>query len=43
MVNFFRNFEINFVCFIVAIFDLVHDAGAIFHLHLLLTASGNHF
>ena len=32
MVNFVRIFEITFFCFVVAIFDLVHDVAAIFHL-----------
>ena len=32
MVNFFRTYEINFVGFVVDIFDLVHDEEAIFHL-----------
>ena len=36
----FRIFEIIFVCFVVAICELVHDVTAIFHLPLLLTASG---
>ena len=27
--QFFRNFEINFVCFVVAIFDLVHYVEAL--------------
>ena len=29
VVNFFRIFEIIFFCFVVAIFDLVHDVEAI--------------
>ena len=41
--HFFLNFEFNFLCFVVAIFDLVHDVEAIFHLPKLLTASGNLF
>ena len=36
-------FEIEFVCFAVAIFDLVHDLKAIHCLCQLLTASGNVF
>ena len=31
------------ICFVVPIFDIVHDVEAIFSLPLLLTASGNHF
>ena len=33
VVNFFIFFLIFFFCFIVAIFDKVHDVEAIFHLH----------
>ena len=36
-------FEIVIFCFVVAICDLVHDVGAIFHLSYVLTASGNLF
>ena len=36
VVNFFV-----FVCFVVAICDLVHDVETIFHLSYVLTASGN--
>ena len=32
MLNFFRIFEIKIFCFVVAIFDLVQDSEAIFHL-----------
>ena len=39
--QFCRIFEIIIFCFAVAIFDLVHAVETIFHLHLLLTASGN--
>ena len=35
VVNFFVFFEINFVCFVVAIFDLVDDVEAIHCLQLL--------
>ena len=42
MVNFFEILNI-FVCFVVAIFDLVHDVEAIHDLCYLLTASGNPF
>ena len=38
----FRIFEI-FFCFVVAIFDLVHDVKTIFHLSNVLTASGKLF
>ena len=41
--NFFCIFEIIIFCFVVAICDLVHDMGTIFHLSYLLTASGNLF
>ena len=40
MVNFFCIFEFFFFCFVVAIWNLVHDVEAIFHLPELLTASG---
>ena len=36
VVNFF-----SFLCFVVAICDLVHDVEIIFHLSYVLTASGN--
>ena len=38
---FFRLFEIILFCFVVAIFNLVHDVEAIFG--LLLTVSGDNF
>ena len=41
--QFFRILEIIIFCFVVAIFDLVHDVETIFHLSYLLTASGNLF
>ena len=41
--QFFRVFEIIIFCFVVAIFDLVHDVAAIHCICLLLTASGNLF
>ena len=41
--HFFRIFEINIFCFVVAICDLVHDVETIFHLSYVLTASGNLF
>ena len=41
--QFFHNFEIIIFCFVVAIFDLVHDVETIFHLPYVLTASGNLF
>ena len=34
---------IDFFCFVVSMFDLVHDVGALFPLPQLLTASGNFF
>ena len=43
MVNYFCIFVIHFFCIVVAIFDLVHDVDALFHLLLLLTASENLF
>ena len=39
----FRTFKINVFHFVIAICDLVHDVEAIFHLPLLLTASGKLF
>ena len=42
MDSFFRIFEIVIFCFVVAIYDLVHDVKTIFHLSYLLT-SGNLF
>ena len=30
--QFFHIFEIEFVCFVTAIFDLVHDVDALFHI-----------
>ena len=42
VVNFFRIFEIKFICLIVALCDMVHDVE-IFHLPVLLTATGNLF
>ena len=30
--QFFRFFNIYFFCFVVSIFDLVHDVEAIFHI-----------
>ena len=42
VVNLFISLKL-FFCFVVATFDLVHDVEAIFHLPLLLTASGNLF
>ena len=41
--NFFVFLRLLFFCFVVAIFDLVHDVETIFHLSYLLTASGNLF
>ena len=41
--NFFIFFKLNFICFVVVIFDLVHDVETIFHLPKVLTASGNFF
>ena len=42
MVNFFLQiFEIEFFWLVVAIFDLKHDAEAIYGLLELVTASGN--
>ena len=32
MVNFFNFFKLVFYCFVVAMFDLVHDVEAIFSL-----------
>ena len=32
MVNFFPISEIDLCCFVVAIFDILHDVEAIFHL-----------
>ena len=37
VVFFFRIFEITFFCFVVSIFDLVHDAKTLFHFPQLLT------
>ena len=42
VVNFYF-FSINFCWFVAAIFDLVRDVEAIFHLPYVLTASGNLF
>ena len=39
--QFFRILIFFVCCFDVAIIDLVHNVGAIFHLSQLLTASGN--
>ena len=39
MVIFFRIFEIIIFCFVVAIYDLVHDVETIFHLSYVLTVS----
>ena len=39
----FRSFEIIVFCFIVALFDLVHDVNAIHGVCLPLTTSGNLF
>ena len=39
----FRIFESYYFCFVVAIFDPVHDVETIFHLRQLLKASGNLF
>ena len=33
MVNFFRNVEIEFFCFVVAMNDLMHDVEAIHGIH----------
>ena len=41
--NFFVFLRLLFYCFVVAIYDLVHDVKTIFHLSYLLTASGNLF
>ena len=41
--HFIRIFQINIVCFVVALCDLVHDVETIFHLSNVLTASGNLF
>ena len=41
--QFFQIFAIIIFCFVVAIFDLVHDVGTIFHLSYMLKASGNLF
>ena len=41
--SFFRIFEINIFCFVVAIFDLVHNVEAIRGMCDLLTSSGNLF
>ena len=43
LVNFFVCFFEIIFCFVVDICDLVHDLEAIFHIPLLLTASGNLF
>ena len=43
MVNIFRIFEIIIFYFFVAICDLVHKVETIFHLSIVLTASGNLF
>ena len=43
VVNFFLNFEIDFLCFVFAICDLVHDVEAMFHFPYMLTASGKLF
>ena len=43
VVNFFLNFEIDFLCLVFAICDLVHDVEAIFHFPYMLTASGKLF
>ena len=39
----FSNFVIKFVCFVVAMSDLLHDVEAINDICLLLTASENLF
>ena len=41
VVNSFRIFEIIIFCYVVAIYDLVHDVETIFHLSNKLTASGD--
>ena len=41
VVIFFHIFEIVFICFVVAICDLLHDVEPINGLSWLLTASGN--
>ena len=43
VVNFFCIFEIKFVGFVVAIYDLGHDIKAIHCLCSLVTAAGNLF
>ena len=40
VVNFFVFFKLFIFCFVVAIFYLVHNVMAIFHLPYILTASG---
>ena len=40
---FFHIFEIIIFCFVVAIYDLVHELETIYHLSYVLTASGNLF
>ena len=43
MVNFLVFLEIIIFCFVVAIWDLVHDTETIFHLSYVLTALDNLF
>ena len=43
VVNFFVFLRLLLFCFVVAIYDLVHDVETIFHLSYVLTASGNLF
>ena len=43
MVIFFVFLRLFFFCFVVTLYDLVHDVEPIFHLSYVLTASGNLF
>ena len=43
VVSCFVFLRLLFVCFVVAICDVVHDVETIFHLSCVLTASGNIF
>ena len=43
MIIFFKFLKFFFFCFVVAIFDLVYDMEAIFHLPKMQTASENRF
>ena len=43
VVNFFVFLRLLFFCFVIAIYDLVHDVESIFHVSYVLTESGNLF